>query len=257
MSTSYVCLNPKKNTLKSIREENEESESESPSEIEEEDVEDEESSEEEDAEPVQTVRSYAALMQSLAAGSVPRAKRRKLGHNVESKASVEDEHRLKDEEGAEDADLVEEPEEGPETRTDGLVEEDEEPEDASDPFEAHFADPDENVLSQKLKAFQQNEWATQRAILPKVGKVVISTPQKDDIKSAAEPMSVSGYGELKLKQKLAGVMAKQRPSFDVLERSIAPLLFSYHDILYCDRSTANAENLRRLTCLHAVNHVFK
>ena len=240
--------------LKSIREECQEPESEDPSEIEGHDEEEDESSEEEDAVPVRAVRSYSALMQSLVAESVPKVKRRKLGNNLELTAA---EGNLEDKLEAEDADRVEEPEEGPEIETEVSNEEDEEPESASDPFAVHFAAPDENVLSQRLKAIQQNEWATQKIMLPEVGKAVISIPQKDNLRSTVEPFTVPGPRELKLKQKLAGVMAKQRPSFDVLEMSVAPLIFGYKDILYCERSTANAEALRRLTCLHAINHVFK
>src|ERR1700733_9509641 len=97
----------------SIREEDQDSESQSPSETEED--EEEESIEEEDTEPLPTVRSYAALMQSLAADTTPQAKRRKLNHNLEPKAVEENgEDGFEDEQGAEDTDYVEEPEEGPE-----------------------------------------------------------------------------------------------------------------------------------------------
>jgi U3 small nucleolar RNA-associated protein 25 len=240
----------------SIREEDQDSESQSPSETEED--EEEESIEEEDTEPLPTVRPYAALMRSLAADSTPQAKRRKLNHSPEPKAAEENgEDGFEDEQGAEDTDHVEELEEGPETATDGLVEEVDELEDASDPFEAHFADPDENILSQRLRAVRQNQWATQKTVLPKVGKALIHIPQMGDLKSVAEPIAVSGPGELKLKQKLAVIMSKQRPVFDALEKSMAPLMFNYRDILYCERSTINSESLRRLTCLHVINHVFK
>ena len=34
-------------------------------------------------------------------------------------------------------------------------------------------------------------------------------------------------------------------------------MFNYHDILFPARSVSNAESLRRLTCLHALNHILK
>jgi U3 small nucleolar RNA-associated protein 25 len=219
------------------------------------------SSDEDDAEPLLAVRSYSALMQSLTADSAPQAKRRKLEHPQEStkvkKVPDSDSEDLNDQAG--NADVVEEEEEeGPETATDGLLEdEDDDSEDASDPFEAHFANPEENILSKRLKALQLNQWTTQKTVLPKVGKAVTSLPQTDDAKIGAVPATVSGPGDLKLKQKLAGVISKQRPNFDPLEKSMATYMFNYQDILYCERSPVNSESLRRLACLHAVNHVFK
>lgn len=187
-------------------------------------------------------------MQSLASESAPQAKRRKLEHK---------ESNTEDDADEEAADNVEEEEEGPETATDGLLENDDEPEDASDPFEAHFANPDDNVLSRRLKSIQENQWSTRKSLLSKIGKAVVTLPEDNEDKAAAGLPTVSGPGELKLKQKLAGVMVKQRPSFDALEKSIASFIFTYQDILYCERTPASAESLRRLACLHVVNHVFK
>jgi U3 small nucleolar RNA-associated protein 25 len=196
-------------------------------------------------------------MQSFAAESGPQVKRRKLDQAPKPKTAKATE----DEESdavAEDADEVEEPEEGPETATDGLLEDDEDDlEDASDPFEAHFADPDDNLLARRLKSLEQSQWSTQKSSIPKFGKVIMSIPQKDDVKVSNAFSSVSGPAELKLKQKLAIVMSKQRPEFNDLEKHIAPSIFSYQDVLFCERQPTISEILKRLACLHAVNHVFK
>jgi U3 small nucleolar RNA-associated protein 25 len=194
-------------------------------------------------------------MQSFAVDVGPQAKRRKLDPAPGSKSAkvVEEE-----DSAAEDADEVVEPEEGPETATDGFLEEDEDAlQDASDPFEAHFADPDDNVLSRTLKSIEQTQWSTQKVSIPKFGKVVTGIPETEDTKSRIDLKPMSGSGELKLKQKLAAVMFKQRPRFDDLEKHLAPAIFSYQDVLYSERRPTNSESLRRLACLHAVNHVFK
>lgn len=219
-----------------------------------------ESSSDEDEIQLPTVRPYAALMQSLAAESRHQPKRRKLEHVQEAEEPMPQENEVEQPEteaGVVDVDHVEEVEEGPETATDGLLQDDEDLEDASDPFEAHFANPDDNLLSKRLKALQENQWSTQKVMVPKFGKAVINLPQSDGSKPTTALTSISGPEELKLKQKLKGAVTKQRSSFDALEMHIAPLIFNYQDVLFCERRTANAESLRRLACLHAVNHVFK
>ncbi|KAH6713106.1 U3 small nucleolar RNA-associated protein 25 [Leptodontidium sp. MPI-SDFR-AT-0119] len=221
---------------------------------EEQEVSEAESSDEED-EPVPVVRSYASLMQSFAAEAAPQAKRRKIDHVPAPMQPDEDAEENLDAK-IDDADRVEEPEEGPETATDGVFEDEDDSEDSSDPFEAHFATPDDNVLAQRLKALELNQWTTQKISLPKLGKAVISLPEKEESKIAV-PLAIAGPSELKLKQKLAKVMVDQKPTFDSLEKSIAPLIFGYQDLFYCERNTARSDSLRRLTCLHAINHVFK
>jgi len=197
------------------------------------------------------LRPYVALMQSLAAETVPEAKRRKLDHVQEL-----DWPRSGQGDGL-NPDEVEEAEEGPETAMDGLLEDDCKVEDASDPFEVHFADPDHNVLSRRLQALQKESWISRKIKLPKIGKAIMNLPGVEDENNGFELSSISRPAELKLKQKLASVVTKQRPFFDSLEKYMAPLIFNYQDVLFCERNTLNAESLRRLACLHALNHVFK
>ncbi|ESZ92667.1 hypothetical protein SBOR_6928 [Sclerotinia borealis F-4128] len=231
----------------------EDSESEESSQDEATESEEESSDDEDDAEPAPAVKSYAALMQSFATDAAPQAKRRKLTIDKEEKEDVEADPMDQD---TNDADDVEEAEEGPETATDGLPEDDDDEEDNSDPFEAHFANPDDNILSRRLQHLEKGQWAIQKTPLAKVGKAITSIPGDDEPKQT-KPMSINSPEELKLKQKLAGIIKKQCPTFDTLEKSISPLIFGYQDLLFCERNTSNAESLRRLTCLHAVNHVLK
>lgn len=241
-------------------EENQRSDSESASEEEEEAPPSEEESSDSDDEPLPNVRPYSALIQSLTADAGPQAKRRKLDHAPVPKVEEVKEDAEEDSEApVEDADEVEEEEEGPDVAIDGLLnDDDDEEEDSSDPFEAHFADPDNNILSQRLEAIQKKQWVTEKSILPNVGKAIICVPTTDKVvSSVAVPSPILSHSDLKLKQKLTGVISKQRPTFDDLEKTIATHMFGYQDILYCERKPTNAENLRRLACLHAVNHVFK
>lgn len=226
----------------------------SASEEEEEQLSEDISSDEDDVVEAPTVKPYAALLQSLAADSAPAAKRRKLDTSS-AQAVVHDSE--DDEEEIVNVDEVEEEEEGPETAVEGALDDDQDEEDASDPFEAHFANPDDNILSRRLNNLKKNAWSQKKVSVQKIGKAVIGVPEKDEQEQATLPAAISSPAGLKLKQKLVGPVTKQRPSFDALEQTMAASIFNYRDVLFCERTPANSESLRRLACLHAVNHVFK
>jgi U3 small nucleolar RNA-associated protein 25 len=108
-----------------------------------------------------------------------------------------------------------------------------------------------------LKALKSQHWTTQKSPLPKVGKAIICIPDETAVSDPITPAVISSPAGLMLKQKLAISLAKQITTFDLLEQSIVPFIFNYNDILFCGRTPANSERLRRLTCVHAVNHIFK
>ena len=109
------------------------------------------SSDEEELTTAPIVKPYAALLQSLAADAPPAKRRRtETGSAPVMESDSEDDE---DVEELANVDEVEEEEEGPETAIDGTLDDDtdEEEEDLSDPFEAHFANPDDNNLARRLK----------------------------------------------------------------------------------------------------------
>lgn len=130
-------------------------------------------------------------------------------------------------------------------------------EDASDPFEVHFADPDENILTKRLEALQVNQWSTQKTILPNGEAAILSIPGTNGMNGEQNFNKVRTPSDLKLHKKLVSIIEEQHPEFDELESTVAPLMFGYQDLLFYERKVSNAESLRRLACLHAVNHVFK
>lgn len=220
-------------------------------------------SDEEDEEEAQSAQPYLSLMRSLVE-SAPKAKRRKLDHaSAEEQgpdsAKPETAPEViggKEDEEERDVDFVEEPEEDPTNAgPEDLFDEDDDL-DISDPFELHFADPKEEVLRPRLEAIQGNKWRMKR-IAANSTRIFFNTPDAGDAAAKPLPAPVSGISDLKLKKRLQEAMAPKHPKFDQIEQTVAPLLFNYQDVLYCNRTVAGSQGIRRMASLHALNHVFK
>ena len=217
--------------------------------------------------------AYASLMKSLSENAPPTAKRRKLAHDASEETLPQDEPASESESDDEededegegegqgegkDVDLVEEAEEDQTMAPmeDLFDDDDEEEADSSDPFDAHFANPDEKLTSGRLRAAELGQWDMKR-VATKSARITITSPKVEGAKEAALPGPITGSSSLKLKQKLAAMMSSKRPKFDTTEQEVAPLLFNYYDTHYCERTPAGASSLRRMAALHALNHVFK
>lgn len=230
----------------------------------EEDISSEEEEEEEQKQPTQ---AYLSLMKSLAESSPNKAKRRKLDHSsstevvlktteteTEIDTRAEESDASEPRETQEDPDLVDEAEgeEDPaDTAIEDLFDEDDDL-DAEDPFEVHFDSPKDELVQPRIKTIQEGGWKTKRAIENSM-RIQLSTPNDEQ----SLPGPVTGIADLKLKKRLKESMATKRENFDTVEQTIAPLLFSYQDLLYCDRTVIGGESVRRMACLHALNHIFK
>ncbi|KAI1207246.1 DUF1253-domain-containing protein [Annulohypoxylon truncatum] len=221
---------------------------------------DEDSGSEEEEEPAPS-RPYFALMQSLSKeSSAPSSKRRKLDHQSEETQSSAKPEQPKvievNEDENKDIDHVEEAEEGPEDEIIGDEDDEDDIPDSSDPFETHFVSPSQDELPKRLKAIQANEYS-QTHSEHDGWRIIRNLPGKGLANPAPLPPPISGPSSLNLKQRLVETINRKRPTFDKLEQVLYPLTFAYNDLLFCGRTTKNAENLRRMTCLHSVNHVFK
>lgn len=204
-----------------------------------------------------------ALLRSLSEGSS--VKRRKLDHEEnDSEESGDDdssEGSSADEDAPgdadRDADLVDEPEDDHDEIMEQESSEDEDEKDLTDSFNSHFANPDEAEVAERIKSITNNEWVSKR--LPsKSARTVLTLPkQKEASDILSGPVPVTNPATLILKPKLKESITSQRPQFDASEQALAGPLFQYYDTLYCQRTVANGENLRRLVCLHALNHIFK
>lgn len=198
---------------------------------------------EEEEQPATTARPYSTLLQSLQQNvqEGPTKKRRKLDHPSAASPPPPEPEELEEEADEDDAAMSD---------VDPI---DEDEEDLSDPFEAHFAHHDDNELARKLKAISEKRWETRKSQVPSLGRCATLTPD------ALEPpkKAVSSPDQLKIKQKLAAKAKQLMPEFNDVQKGLAPSIFAYQDVLFGARSPQNAESLRQITCLHALNHIFK
>ncbi|KAI9794785.1 MAG: rRNA-binding ribosome biosynthesis protein utp25 [Peltula sp. TS41687] len=206
---------------------------------------------------------YTSLLQALHAhhsqGSSAR-KRRKLDHQQSSsdrqevKKDLLDNHAVKviedrvpeQEERADDA----ETEASDHSSVDDSIE-------GSDPFEVHFASPDDIVLSQRLSAIAQNSWQTHKTEYGNSYKSALMMPEGSQDAQHKAKLHLARPKSLKLKPRLAEKAVTNWSEFDALESIVAPLMFMYMDVLFCTRTLANGHSLRKLSCLHLLNHVLK
>lgn len=196
-----------------------------------------------------------ALLQGFSdTTAAPSAKRRKLGHDLSAsdpQPAAAEEPEAAD--GGEDLDAVEGGDDDLDAAVDEQPEDDsEDDEDLSDPFDQHFAHPDEKTYSSLVKAAKDGNWTeSQKMVGP-----WRATFQHAEANLTAPP-AAADLGSFKLKQKLAESAKKRMSKFGDVEKNMGPLLFGYRDILHCDRTVRNAKSMRQLVCLHALNHVMK
>ncbi|KAI9701515.1 MAG: rRNA-binding ribosome biosynthesis protein utp25 [Candelina mexicana] len=217
-----------------------------------------------DEAPETVARPYSTLLQFLVedvSQGKPQRKKRKIEHEVYSAGGDHGQRETPIVEPAiEDLgnDLVEEPEESAEQLPEEIYEEGDidQAGDASDPFEVHFANPDDNDLSQKLLAILKGYWAHTKLTYQGVQASELAYVNA----GASPPLAHDVWRNLKnfrLKRRLIGPAEALIPHLNAAEAAVAPYIASYQDVLFCHRSHENAESLRRLTCLHALDHVFK
>ncbi|SCO77621.1 related to spt5p [Fusarium oxysporum] len=212
-------------------------------------------SEDDDDEHTTSSKPYIALLQSFNnESSAPNAKRRKLDHKKSTQSQTEEDSSGQDEDTEKDIDRSED--EAEEQVEEKLDDEDdsEDEENPTDPFDVHFAHPNDNTVSQRVKSVQKNDWATKRALLHNM-RATILYPGSDT--GSEIPKPIAGLEGLQLKQKLRETSSRKIGDFDALQRNLGPLIFNYNDVLFCDRTVQNSDSLRELACLHALNHVFK
>ena len=62
---------------------------------------------------------------------------------------------------------------------------------------------------------------------------------------------------IQLKQKLRGPAAKIVPELLSLHQDLSSPIFNYRDVLFSERTSSNSDDIRRLNCIHLLNHLYK
>lgn len=229
----------------------------------------------EDAQPASAI--YATLLQSMSARKTPfggtvvdpphvsHRKKRKLHHHVPGPEEVPGAalmpeeghaHPRGDDQGSETngpASGGEDHEEEGEAEDLDEEEEQQRLDNTEDsPFDAHFANPDENELAVRLKRITDNQWITKKLDVGR-GRGVLQVPAADEI--ALSRRKVRSTRDVVLKARLVDNAQKVLGNFDDTEQAIAPSIFDYQDLLFGARTVQNAGRLRDIICLHALNHI--
>lgn len=198
--------------------------------------------------PREIVKPYSALLQSLSTDRgepLPKKRRLQTTEAVQEPKISED-----------DVDHVEEPEEVEDFGVDGAEVADD-LQDDYDPFLEHFAQREDPELSQRIIDVKNGNWATRMSDSKLKGGYLFKVPQVSSSALIHGSSIVLDTNGLPLKQKLQEPAKKALPSLDSVSGSLASSIFNYRDVLFPQRTLINAEILRKLMCLHALNHVFK
>ncbi len=202
-----------------------------------------------------TVQPYNALLFSLNGNeqrSEPQRKRRKISNDQDFRGI---------EVLGEEVDPIEEPEDREDSGAEVVESDMEDAVQSSenhDPFMRHFSGPDDDKeLEQKIQAVKESNWSTVKPMKIQKWSHTLKVPLVSGSNPEPRSHTVSALKELTLKQRLRESSGKILPPMDKLSGNLAFSLFNYHDILFPHRTLDNSEILRKLACLHAINHVFK
>lgn len=198
--------------------------------------------------PKETVKPYSALLQSLSTdrGEPLPKKRRVQTTEVVSEPKISENN----------VDHVEELEEVEDFGSNSAEIADDLHDD-HDPFLEHFAQREDAELSQGIIDVKNGNWATRMSDSKLDGGYLFKVPQVSSSALVHGSSIVLDTNDLPLKQKLQEPAKKALPSLDSMSGSLASSIFNYRDVLFPQRTLIIAEILRKLMCLHALNHVFK
>lgn len=225
--------------------------------------------EDEDEGDAPAPNSYLTLLQSLNTrtnSGEPAAKRRKIEAASRSNKSTTESKTPTGNSNIEVEDIATESqgqdnEEEQDLEEDGKLEdelgEDVDSEDEehilNDPFEQHYTIVTEQATKDAASQVDGKDWQIQ------------SSTSESEIRSTrflrkgttSKTRVVKSAKDLFLKQRLKEQGTKLTSTLSTDQKVVAADLFNYNDVIYGYRNLENATQLRDMSCLHALNHVFK
>ncbi|XP_048586436.1 U3 small nucleolar RNA-associated protein 25 homolog [Nematostella vectensis] len=129
-----------------------------------------------------------------------------------------------------------------------------------DPFSVHYEQDLDDVIQAKLDSKDAFERVT--LMDGEVGKMMICKPVLEVPLVEVPKMKNLSLSHHKVKAKLIKTWdnlynASGKASLSALQSNLFNYINSYQDLFYHHRTFENAEEIRRLYCLHAVNHILK
>ncbi|KAL8695270.1 MAG: hypothetical protein Q9218_000168 [Villophora microphyllina] len=199
--------------------------------------------------------SYNVLLQTLVpktSRGEPKQKRRKLDHVGE-----QDANQALSPSDSGDLDFVEE-EAGSHWQSDNGDESDivELPED-KDHFTRHFIEQNEVDITARIQAMNDNQWLTEKAGSGSHWSSSLRRPGVSPVTKPDGEKNALGSKNLKLKPKLEKAAEQLLSQAGGMLNQLASSVLSYQDVLFAARSLDNAEAVRTLAGLHALNHVYR
>lgn len=225
------------------------------------DEDEEDLSDEEEVETLPKVKAYSALLQLFQQPVVLEKRHKRLKIESETAPELELENGIDDDDdgkidGREDEASDDEATGGLNGSLNPDLDDVKGEEDETDPFGVHFANADNDELSKRLESIQMKDWRTEKDNAAGIGALTVSVPksvQGNVIRKAV----IKNTADLTLKKRLGETSARHIPTFDELQQAVAPYIFNYSDVLLGNRTPQNADSLRSVACLHALNHVLK
>ncbi|KAL4796511.1 hypothetical protein BDV19DRAFT_361124 [Aspergillus venezuelensis] len=208
----------------------------------------------------QSYNELLQLLQTKADTKGPARKKRKTSHrDTEAIDNAQDDAQVNAEKEEEDLDAdlqQQEPDEEGDVEEDADLQEDSDDENENDPFDSHFSSPDENELSQGVKAASENKWKSTKKELPGGLRLVRSVPDRgqDDVPLLSAMKSMSS---IKVKKKLKSAVTDRISGLSGNLQQVSPYILDYQDVLYGARTTSESADMRDLLAVHATNHLLK
>lgn len=132
--------------------------------------------------------------------------------------------------------------------------------DGADAFDAHFAQPDVSYLEDAVEAVKAEKWQTDVKTLEGLGKVTTSIPATNKDRSLKRKRDDETYRSVRdissIKKRVVEPAVKTLPKLSTSAAALARPIFEYQDVFYSARTPENADELRKMTVLHALNHVY-